>query len=82
MEITQLLKVLLTEDQLASLRKKEACSCKGVPPVVEGSVCTCDQCDGTGEIEVNRRFFLAHQGNEHLKRINIPEIGDVAVLDN
>ena len=82
MEITQLLKSLLTDDQLASLKKKVTCSCRGVPPVVDGDVVTCDQCDGTGEIEVTRRFFLAHQGNIHLDRINVPELGEVAVLDD
>ena len=82
MEITELLNRLLTPDQLEELKKRADCLCKGVPPVNDdGDVSVCDYCDGTGVVEVSRRFYAVTPQTDQLQRVTIPEIGEVAVLE-
>jgi hypothetical protein len=78
MEITQLLKTLLTKDQLSSLKIKVRCLCRGVPPLIDGDVVVCDKCDGTGYVYAVCRYYAATEDNANLPRIDIKHIGEVA----
>lgn len=80
MEITDLLLEMLTPCQLKELRLQHTteCGCKGVPPIKDGDVITCDHCDGTGRIMLVCRYYAIDSTTLHMERINLEGVGEIA----